>query len=72
MPHSSLTGDLEASGQLEAAMEGLIERKSVTTAGSDRYHPKIDSSAKPFLARQVGDNVTERAVNRALKKGGKR
>ena len=75
MPHSSLTGDLDASSQLEGAMEGLIERKYVTTApttGTDGYEPKIDSSAKPFLAPQVGENATERAVNRALKKGGKR
>ncbi|ABB35467.1 hypothetical protein [Synechococcus sp. CC9605] len=41
--------------QLEPAMEGLIERKYVTTAlttGTDGYDPKVDSSAKPFLAEQ--------------------
>ena len=75
MPHSSLTGDLDASASSKGRWKGLIERKYVTTAlimGTDGYDPKIDSSAKPFLAPQVGDNATERAVNRALKKGGKR
>ena len=75
MPHTDLTGDLEESSQLEGAMGGLIERKYVTTAptrSTDGYDPKIDSSAKPFLVPQVGDNAIERAVNRALKKGGKR
>ena len=58
--------------QLEGAMEQLIARKYVTTAatvGSDGYDDKRDDSAKPFLAEQQGDNATERAVNRALKKG---
>ena len=58
--------------QLEGAMEGLIERKYVTTApltGLDGYDPKVDSSAKPFLAKQEGDDPTARAVSRALKKG---
>ena len=61
--------------RLKGAMEGLIARKYVVTApttGTDGYDPKIDSDAKPFLAKQEGDNATERAVNRALKKGGKR
>ena len=72
MPHSSLTGDLVASGQLEGAMEGLIARKYVVTApttGTDGYDQKVDSSAKPFLAQQEGDDATARAVSRALKKG---
>ena len=58
--------------RLEGAMEALIERKYVTTApttGTDGYDPKPDDSAKPFLAEQQGDNATERAVNRALRKG---
>ena len=61
--------------RLEGAMEALIERKYVLlgpTTGTDGINPKIDSDAKPFLAQQVGDNATERAVNRALRKGGKR
>lgn len=61
--------------RLEPAMEGLIARKYVTTAptvGTDGYDPKRDDSAKPFLTEQVGDNATERAVNRALKKAGRR
>ena len=58
--------------QLEGAMEGLIERKYVTTApttGTDGINPKIDSTAKPFLAKQEVDDPTARAVSRALKKG---
>ena len=61
--------------RLEPAMEELIARKYVTTAptsGLDGYDPKRDDSAKPFLTEQVGDDATARAVNRALKKGGRR
>ena len=61
--------------QLEGAMEGLIERKYVTTApttGTDGYDPKVDSSAKPFLAPQVVDNATDRAVKAALKRKGRK
>ena len=60
--------------RLEPAMEDLIARKYVTTApttGLDGYDPKRDDSAKPFLTEQVGDDATARAVNRALKKGGR-
>ncbi len=59
--------------RLDGAMEALIERKYVLlgpTTGSDGIDQKRDDSAKPFLAEQVGDNATERAVNRALKEGG--
>jgi hypothetical protein len=58
--------------RLDGAMEGLIERKYVLlgpTTGSDGIDQKRDDSAKPFLAEQVGDDATERAVSRALKKG---
>lgn len=61
--------------QLEPAMEQLIARKYVvtgTTTGSDGYADKRDDSAKPFLAEQQGDNATERAVNRALKRKGRK
>ncbi|MDC3056649.1 hypothetical protein OA093_00640 [bacterium] len=60
--------------RLDGALEALIERKYVLlaqTTGTDGINPKIDSDAKPFLAQQVGDDPTARAVNRALKKGGK-
>ena len=60
--------------RLEPAMEDLIARRYVTTApttGLDGYDDKRDDSAKPFLAEQVGDDATARAVNRALKKGGR-
>ena len=56
--------------RLEPAMEELIARKYVTTApttGTDGYDPQRDNLTKPFLAEQVGDNPTERAVNRALR-----
>jgi hypothetical protein len=59
--------------RLDGALEALIERKYVLlapTTGTDGINPKIDSDAKPFLAKQVGDNATAKAVNRALKKGG--
>ena len=58
--------------RLDGAMEELIQRKYVLLAGTngtDGYDPKRDDSAKPFLAEQVGDDATARAVNRALKKG---
>ena len=51
--------------QLEPAMEQLIARKYVTTRpprALDGYDPKIDSSAKPFLAPQVIDSTTDKAV----------
>ena len=60
--------------RLDSAMDDLIQRKYVLLAptnGTDGYDPKRDDSAKPFLTEQVGDNATERAVNRALKKAGR-
>jgi hypothetical protein len=59
--------------RLEPAMTELVERRYVLlaqTTGTDGYDPKIDSSAKPFLAEQQGDDATERAVARALKTAG--
>jgi len=56
--------------RLDGAMEELIQRKYVLLAptnGTDGYDPKRDDLTKPFLAEQVGDNPTERAVNRALR-----
>ena len=41
--------------RLDGALEELIERRYVLlapTTGTDGYDPKIDSSAKPFLARK--------------------
>ena len=59
--------------RLAPELEALIERRYVLlapTTGTDGYDPKIDSSAKPFLAEQQGDNAIERAVARALKTAG--
>lgn len=56
--------------RLEPAMEELVERKYVTTApttGTDGYDPKPEGYDKAFLTQQMGDNATERAVNRALR-----
>ena len=61
--------------RLDGAMDDLIQRKYVLLAptnGTDGYDPKRDDLTKPFLAEQVGDNATARAVNRALKKAGRR
>ena len=61
--------------RLDGAMDDLIQRKYVLlsgTNGTDGYDPKRDDLTKPFLTAQVGDNATERAVNRALKKAGRR
>ena len=58
--------------RLDGALEALIERRYVLlgpTTGTDGVDQKIDSIAKPFLAQQMGDNATERAVNRALNGG---
>lgn len=60
--------------RLDGAMDDLIQRKYVLLAptnGTDGYDPKRDELTKPFLAEQVGDNATERAVKRALKKAGR-
>lgn len=60
--------------QLEPSMTELVQRKYVLlapTSGSDGEQPRDDLTppiAKPFLTEQVGDNATERAVNRALKR----
>ena len=60
--------------RLDGAMDDLIQRKYVLLAGTngtDGYDDKRDDLTKPFLAEQVGDNATERAVARALKKAGR-
>ena len=61
--------------QLAPELESLIERRYVLlsgTTGSDGIQQESTINVRPFLARQEGDNATERAVNRALKRGGKR
>ena len=61
--------------RLDGAMDDLIQRKYVLLAptnGTDGYDDKRDDLTKPFLAEQVGDDPTARAVNRALKKAGRR
>ena len=57
--------------RLDGAMDDLIQRKYVLlsgTNGTDGYNGKRNERDEAFLAQQVGDNATERAVNRALKK----
>ena len=57
--------------QLEPEMAALVERKYVLlapTTGTDGYDDKPEGYDKAFLAAQMGDNPTERAVNRALSK----
>ena len=60
--------------RLEPAMEELVAAKYVVTApttGTGGINPKLENgSDKAFLAQQVGDDATERAVARALKKAG--
>ena len=61
--------------RLDGAMDDLIQRKYVLlsgTNGTDGYNGKRNERDEAFLAQQVGDNATERAVNRALKKAGRR
>ena len=55
---------------LEPSFEGLMHRYGllVPTSGTDGVDQQRDNSAKPFLAKQVGDNATSRAVDRALSK----
>ena len=66
----------EMGAQLEPLMDQLVARKYVTTApttGSDGYRQEsnANSAPVPFLTKQPGEGAMERAVNRALKKGGK-
>ena len=57
--------------QLEPEMAALVERKYVLlapTSGSDGYDPKPEGYDEAFLAQQMGDNPTERAVDQAIKR----
>jgi len=60
--------------QLEPSMTELVQRKYVLlapTSGTDGEQSRDDLTppiAKPFLTEQVGDDATERAVGRALKR----
>jgi hypothetical protein len=62
--------------RLEPAMEALVERRYVTTAptvGTGGINAKLDNGTdKAFLTRQLSDDATARAVEQALRKGGKR
>ena len=57
--------------QLEPEMAALVERKYVLlapTSGSDGYDPKPEGYDEAFLAQQMGDNPTQRAVDQAIKR----
>ena len=62
--------------RLEPAMEELVAAKYVTTAptvGTGGINAKLDNGTdKAFLTRQLSDDATARAVEQALRKGGKR
>ena len=63
--------------RLAPAVEGLIERKYTVTApttGTGGINAKLDNgTAKAFLTRQLSDDTTAaRAVEQALRRGGKR
>ena len=62
--------------RLEPAVEALVERRYVTTApttGTGGINAKLDNGTdKAFLTRQLDDDATARAVEQALRQGGKR